>query len=80
LALVGIRKAMDYIFTQKELSYLDDIIPEHVKRCKEDGNPNSSVPEDLCLKGPNIGALRNRRYSVIHTTTITTIIIKLYCY
>ncbi|CAF0855369.1 unnamed protein product [Brachionus calyciflorus] len=37
LALVGIRKLMDYIFTQKELSYLDDIMPEIVKRSKEDG-------------------------------------------
>lgn len=40
LALVGIRKLMDYIFTQKELSYLDDIMPELVKRSKEDGIEN----------------------------------------
>lgn len=40
LALVGIRKLMDYIFTQKELSYLDDIMPELVKRSKEDGIDN----------------------------------------
>jgi hypothetical protein len=37
LALVGIRKLMDYMFTQTELSYLDDIMPEIVKRSKEDG-------------------------------------------
>lgn len=36
LALVGIRKVMDYMFTQKELSYLDDIMPEIMKRSKED--------------------------------------------
>ena len=36
LALVAIRKGMDYFFTQKELSYLDDIMPEFVKRSKED--------------------------------------------
>jgi sodium bicarbonate transporter 10 len=36
LALVGVRKLMDYIFTQKELSYLDDIMPEITKRSKED--------------------------------------------
>ena len=35
--MVGIRKMMDYVFTQKELSYLDDIMPETVKRSKEDG-------------------------------------------
>jgi hypothetical protein len=36
LALVGIRKLMDYIFTQKELSYLDDIMPEINKRIEDD--------------------------------------------
>lgn len=36
MALVAIRKSMDYVFTQKELSYLDDIMPEIVKRNKED--------------------------------------------
>ena len=39
LALVGIRKLMDFfVFTQKELSYLDDIMPEIVKRSEEDGH------------------------------------------
>jgi hypothetical protein len=28
---------MDYLFSQKELSYLDDLMPEIVKRSKEDG-------------------------------------------
>lgn len=32
LALVGARKLMDYIFTQRELEYLDDIMPEIVKK------------------------------------------------
>ena len=36
MALVAIRKGMDYVFTQKELSYLDDIMPEIVKRNNED--------------------------------------------
>ena len=40
LALVGIRKLMDYVFTQRELSYLDDIMPDIVKRCKEDETDN----------------------------------------
>ncbi|XP_055351413.1 LOW QUALITY PROTEIN: electrogenic sodium bicarbonate cotransporter 1-like [Paramacrobiotus metropolitanus] len=35
-ALVGVRKLMDYVFTQYELSFLDDIMPENVKRKKED--------------------------------------------
>ncbi len=37
---------MDYIFTQKELSYLDDIMPEVVKRSKED-NENEEAPQNF---------------------------------
>jgi hypothetical protein len=36
---------MDYMFTQKELSYLDDIMPEIVKRSKEDGKDVNEVDE-----------------------------------
>ncbi|XP_043917076.1 electrogenic sodium bicarbonate cotransporter 1 isoform X1 [Protopterus annectens] len=36
LALVAVRKAMDYLFSQKDLSYLDDVIPEKDKKKKED--------------------------------------------
>ncbi|XP_054612167.1 electrogenic sodium bicarbonate cotransporter 1-like isoform X2 [Dunckerocampus dactyliophorus] len=36
LALVAVRKAMDYIFSQHDLSYLDDVIPEKDKKKKED--------------------------------------------
>uniref|UniRef100_A0A8C7WBV0 Anion exchange protein n=1 Tax=Oncorhynchus mykiss TaxID=8022 RepID=A0A8C7WBV0_ONCMY len=36
LALVAVRKAMDYIFSQQDLSYLDDVIPEKDKKKKED--------------------------------------------
>lgn len=36
LALVAVRKAMDYIFSQRDLSYLDDVIPEKDKKKKED--------------------------------------------
>ena len=31
LALVGIRKMLDFIFTQRELFYLDDIMPSIIK-------------------------------------------------
>uniref|UniRef100_A0A8C8J0J1 Anion exchange protein n=1 Tax=Oncorhynchus tshawytscha TaxID=74940 RepID=A0A8C8J0J1_ONCTS len=36
LALVAVRRAMDYIFSQHDLSYLDDVIPEKDKKKKED--------------------------------------------
>uniref|UniRef100_A0A8C6V446 Anion exchange protein n=1 Tax=Neogobius melanostomus TaxID=47308 RepID=A0A8C6V446_9GOBI len=36
LALVAVRKAMDYVFSQHDLGYLDDVIPEKDKKKKED--------------------------------------------
>ncbi|KAK3586799.1 hypothetical protein CHS0354_002538 [Potamilus streckersoni] len=36
LAMCFVRKGMDYIFTQRELQWLDDIMPESHKREKED--------------------------------------------
>ncbi|XP_064162984.1 electrogenic sodium bicarbonate cotransporter 1-like isoform X2 [Anguilla rostrata] len=36
LALVVVRKAMDYLFSQDDLGYLDDVIPEKDKKKKED--------------------------------------------
>ena len=45
LALVGARKVMDYIFTQRELGYLDDVMPEVVKKEIEE-RKNSSIEED----------------------------------
>ena len=35
LALVFIRKLLDYVFSQKELSYLDDVLPPFRKKKKE---------------------------------------------
>jgi hypothetical protein len=46
LALVGARKLMDYIFTQRELGYLDDVMPEIVKKEIEERR-NSVLPENL---------------------------------
>ncbi|XP_077416561.1 electrogenic sodium bicarbonate cotransporter 1-like isoform X6 [Vanacampus margaritifer] len=36
LALVAVRKFMDYMFSQQDLSFLDDVIPEKDKKKKED--------------------------------------------
>ncbi|XP_045931482.1 electrogenic sodium bicarbonate cotransporter 1-like isoform X4 [Micropterus dolomieu] len=36
LALVAVRKVMDYMFSQHDLSFLDDVIPEKDKKKKED--------------------------------------------
>ncbi|KAL0979961.1 hypothetical protein UPYG_G00192150 [Umbra pygmaea] len=50
LALVAVRKMMDYIFSQHELSFLDDVIPEKDKKKKEDAKKNNqtgSVDSDV---------------------------------
>ncbi|KAM8940131.1 electrogenic sodium bicarbonate cotransporter 1 isoform 2-T2 [Pelodytes ibericus] len=36
LALVAVRKAMDYFYSQHDLGFLDDVIPEKDKKKKED--------------------------------------------
>lgn len=45
LALVGVRKLMDYLFMQRELGYLDDVMPEHVKKEIEE-RKSSAIPEN----------------------------------
>lgn len=57
--MVGIRKLMDYMFTQKELSYLDDIMPEIVKRSKEDGKDVNEVDEFAVRKLVRILSILN---------------------
>uniref|UniRef100_A0A6Q2YTB0 Anion exchange protein n=1 Tax=Esox lucius TaxID=8010 RepID=A0A6Q2YTB0_ESOLU len=50
LALVAVRKTMDYMFSQHELSFLDDVIPEKDKKKKEDAKKNSkcgSIDSDV---------------------------------
>nr|XP_057925725.1 solute carrier family 4 member 4a isoform X4 [Doryrhamphus excisus] len=48
LALVAVRKAMDYMFTQHDLGFLDDVIPEKDKKKKEDEKKKkrSSIDSD----------------------------------
>ena len=36
LALVGVRKLMEFVFSQRELKLLDDLMPEFTRRKKED--------------------------------------------
>ena len=40
LALVGVRKVMDFVFSPYELDILDDIMPESKKREKEEREKN----------------------------------------
>ena len=44
LALVFIRKLLDFIFTKRELSWLDDLMPEWKKKKLEDAEEEVVVP------------------------------------
>ncbi|XP_023676482.2 electrogenic sodium bicarbonate cotransporter 1-like isoform X1 [Paramormyrops kingsleyae] len=46
LALVAVRKGMDYFFSQHDLSFLDDVIPEKDKKKKEDTQKKGSADSD----------------------------------
>lgn len=46
LALVFIRKLLDFIFTKREMSWLDDLMPESKKKKMEDAEKEVS----LCLR------------------------------
>lgn len=57
LALVAVRKAMDYVFSQHDLSYLDDVIPEKDKKKKEDekkkkGKKKGSIDSEIEFVSP----------------------------
>uniref|UniRef100_A0A8C2Q2Q9 Anion exchange protein n=1 Tax=Cyprinus carpio TaxID=7962 RepID=A0A8C2Q2Q9_CYPCA len=58
LALVAVRKAMDYVFSQHDLSYLDDVMPEKDKKKKEDEKKKKkkkgSIDSDMNDKVPSI--------------------------
>ena len=34
--MIGLRKALDFVFSQRELKILDDIMPETIKRNEEE--------------------------------------------
>jgi hypothetical protein len=55
LALVFVRKLMDYFFTQKELYYLDDIMPAIRKKAKSENKKGNHSTENL--KSSEIGSI-----------------------
>lgn len=57
MALVFVRKLLDFFFTKRELSYLDDIMPES-KRKKEDDKKKEAQEK---LVGVKVGVYLRRR-------------------
>lgn len=59
VVMIGIRKALDFVFTRRELKILDDIMPEVTKRRQHEGeNGGEKVGwmtkvAHFCLGTPN---------------------------
>ncbi len=54
LALVFVRKVMDFCFSKRELSFLDDLMPESKKKKKKkklDDAKNEGEEEEVKLAG-----------------------------
>uniref|UniRef100_A0A8C1I9J5 Anion exchange protein n=1 Tax=Cyprinus carpio TaxID=7962 RepID=A0A8C1I9J5_CYPCA len=67
LALVAVRKALDLIFSQHDLSFLDDVIPEKDKKKKEDekkknkkkqGSIDSDMEDSDCPYNENVPSIK----------------------
>jgi len=66
LALVAVRKGMDYFFSQHDLSFLDDVIPEKDKKKKEDekkkkkkkGSLDSDNDDSDCPFSENVPSIK----------------------
>uniref|UniRef100_A0A671RSZ6 Anion exchange protein n=1 Tax=Sinocyclocheilus anshuiensis TaxID=1608454 RepID=A0A671RSZ6_9TELE len=67
LALVAVRKALDLIFSQLDLSFLDDVIPEKDKKKKEDekkkkkkkqGSIDSDMEDSDCPYNENVPSIK----------------------
>uniref|UniRef100_A0AAQ4PCL2 Anion exchange protein n=1 Tax=Gasterosteus aculeatus aculeatus TaxID=481459 RepID=A0AAQ4PCL2_GASAC len=56
LALVAVRKAMDYMFSQYELGFLDDVIPEKDKKKKEDEKKKKKKRGSLDSEAEDVSA------------------------
>ena len=57
LALVFVRKLMDFLFTKRELSWLDDLMPESKKKKLEDAEKEVSLSKISILSRDKKGAL-----------------------
>lgn len=54
---MAVRKAMDYMFSQHDLSFLDDIIPEKDKKKKEDEKKKKKKSGSIDSDAEDVSAL-----------------------
>uniref|UniRef100_A0A3B4ACZ4 Anion exchange protein n=1 Tax=Periophthalmus magnuspinnatus TaxID=409849 RepID=A0A3B4ACZ4_9GOBI len=73
LALVFVRKLLDFIFTKRELSWLDDLMPESKKK-KEDDKKKKAQEELVLADDEDLGlkvAYENSNHLTIPVKTLT---------
>lgn len=74
MALVAVRKALDYVFSQHDLSFLDDVIPEKDKKKKEDEKKKKkkkqgSIDSDM----EDVSVLKNATSFCFYITFMNTL-------
>ncbi|XP_026863692.2 electroneutral sodium bicarbonate exchanger 1 isoform X1 [Electrophorus electricus] len=81
LALVFIRKLLDFCFTKRELSYLDDLMPESKKKKLDDASKKASEQEsqEMLVDVPKKGGDKNTEEGIpmesrklLHSPSTTT--------
>lgn len=50
VVMIGVRKLLDFIFTQRELKVLDDVMPEHTKKKREEEKMKEVEQEEFEMK------------------------------
>lgn len=50
VVMIGVRKLLDFIFTQRELKVLDDVMPEHTKKKREEEKLKEVQLEEFEMK------------------------------
>ncbi|XP_065309256.1 electroneutral sodium bicarbonate exchanger 1 isoform X8 [Dermacentor albipictus] len=58
VVMIGVRKLLDFIFTQRELKVLDDVMPEHTKKKREEDKMKEAEQEEFEMKPAKLGLMQ----------------------
>lgn len=53
--MIGIRKALDLVFTQRELGVLDDVMPESTRRKQEEEQKDLQAEDNALIQNASLG-------------------------
>ena len=52
--MIGVRKLLDFVFTQRELKILDDVMPEHTRKAIEEKKREKEEKEKAVTDASNV--------------------------